>query len=811
MVTARRVGGFNGNIDRNFHLPSFRHFINSPGSSISAWRASIHTDTQAGKTLDEMPSVQLFRRFRWDHINTVCDHIMKNYDIEPKLPPGKIALSKHLKEVQEGHRFYSKPEDLFVMLYSITKQKDKPVEHHDLPFAYRDSIFPSGLVKKKDGKDDGIPSDGSGITIGFLDDNLAATPAAVEKIREIRRCLEMLNGVIPEEKFANVYISTAYDSAGYIPFLHHIHLNIRDLAGPFLLHTLVHEAGHGIHIKTIESATGRRHHLNDPWKKIFALSLGSRAFELFKDSNYEVNPKVGHPHDNARELFASGMRVFVCSQKEMLSHISDKDTPETVRTLGKYIYIFMRDAVFGGIFFNGEFFPKGAKEYLGNAGFQDIAWDDIASELEGKELKSPLISALDESDSDIIVSALMSIGEQSLDLSPFMAKLCELLCDCRDDVIMGAARLIKKRLVLTPESRRKLLVCLSRHDSVTFVLYNSSPESVLAPGFIESFLNSLLKDKTHLSAGEESVKKIRYDREKADRFIHDRYFNGTENDRRLIIDSIRSVGSHSEMVFSVLEDALKDTGITGNSLWAAFAIDKMGAKGERWLPVMLGELTSNDPKRISNAVRLISFVLTRNDALTPVLLTLLGREDKEIVAETIEQLEKLGQFGNDVIAALKEKVGSKEETIRFNAVIALLAAGVRNEQTAQMIMNGTGRDYMGGYSSSSWGRGLEALGKYGLTDHSLNDYVYASLEADNGETRRTGFRTILALSARDPWFLRTACEKLADTGSDHPLAYIKLLFKSGNYLLLLSSVRASLRSWEGKKYAKLISEILHLS
>lgn len=271
-----------------------------------------------------------------------------------------------------------------------------------------------------------------------------------------------LNTIIPSRPIRVVVIVPQLAEAEYRSNDHRLHIALDEN----IAETTAHEMGHAIFSTLLEGDATEDNNTatkDELWQRIFYLSLGMESYEIVDDSNYygEDGPMdVGHPFDDASELFAGALMAYRLYPDRFMENISSPETPEETRRVGRLIYGYMRDKIFSGrIFSESDLNTEGSAEIgdeeiiaafinasnsvnpavrseaakgIGNLGLRDERLIDI------------LINDLADDEASVRCSALESIGELGPVDERFTENLARASRDDRLSVRWEAARAIAR-------------------------------------------------------------------------------------------------------------------------------------------------------------------------------------------------------------------------------------------------------------------------------------------------------------------------------------------------------------------------------
>lgn len=196
------------------------------------------------------------------------------------------------------------------------------------------------------------------IPVTAITKSITASKEAQE-LRQIQSLVSELNTLIPSNPVQKAKIVNKW--AYYDQKKHEILVTL----GPHAPEVTAHEMGHAIFRVLLGGAVGTKEALDavkDPlFQKIYYLSQGNDNYKIIKDSTYcKGDPRIGHPWDNASELFASALMVYRLHADEFIARITDPKTSPEARRLGKLIHLYFRDGIYNRIdgIFNRKYFPR---------------------------------------------------------------------------------------------------------------------------------------------------------------------------------------------------------------------------------------------------------------------------------------------------------------------------------------------------------------------------------------------------------------------------------------------------------------------
>ncbi|MFA4966907.1 MAG: hypothetical protein WC624_01645 [Candidatus Margulisiibacteriota bacterium] len=195
----------------------------------------------------------------------------------------------------------------------------------------------------------------------------------LDKLGKMYDLITELNTPILSWPVRKVTISD--DNSGEYKIENNDHLLIAKLRTDYL-ETTAHEMGHAIFLVKLGGQISPRSEVDYSfaikdrlWQKIYYLSLGKEGFMLVSDSNYHQDKSVikcqkngndvtmeaknvGHPWDNADELFASSVMTYRLHADELLETILDPGISAEKKRLGVAIWVYLRDKIFNGKYFS---------------------------------------------------------------------------------------------------------------------------------------------------------------------------------------------------------------------------------------------------------------------------------------------------------------------------------------------------------------------------------------------------------------------------------------------------------------------------
>ena len=437
---------------------------------------------QGRQTVRRLPHIQILQKVvsRPKGSNS---RIYKNtYSLQRDYPPGKICLAPQKDALEKPLENHSS-EHLLILLHSITKTKKEKTEPARAG-KKGDLIDPKGFDDLTKGSLKIIPissekivTTGNMVTIGKGDKKITfeisewidmknVGESDYQKLIQMYNLIAELNEIMPSKKVKKVTITSRGDGCyvigGYISERHEINIPL----GASFLETTTHEMGHAIfrvllggNVKSADKFDAVKDKL---WQKIYYLSLGFKNYEIVDDSNYIRRPDcIGHPYDNAGELFASSVMAYRLHPDRFIENILDPDTDEKTREVGKLIFLYLRDKIFSSKVFsksdpfesesiepvkieNAEIITSLIKA-LGDSDWR-VSW--AAAEaivklgLKDKEFVEPLIKALGDGDSRVCQAAAKAIGELGLEDERFVDPLIKALRSSFWSVRKAAAKAI---------------------------------------------------------------------------------------------------------------------------------------------------------------------------------------------------------------------------------------------------------------------------------------------------------------------------------------------------------------------------------
>lgn len=195
-----------------------------------------------------------------------------------------------------------------------------------------------------------IPIASEDVRITFLVENkrMFDAPEETGKLLAIADLIRQLNPYVHGEPVLKVRIlDTNVFRGEYVTSMNEIVLSKSVLCDADFLHTIAHEMGHAV-----ECSMKKDKEILD---KLFPYSLGFGRYGLVADFNYaRTGGYYGHPFRNRSELFASTFAAFVLHPDELVGCINDPGFLESTGLMGKALYCYMRDRVFGGRCFSKE-------------------------------------------------------------------------------------------------------------------------------------------------------------------------------------------------------------------------------------------------------------------------------------------------------------------------------------------------------------------------------------------------------------------------------------------------------------------------
>jgi len=406
-------------------------FKADPETTISMWRASLLADVKAGKLINEYAVSKTFKNLSGTRIRDIVIYIMENYAVELKIPTNKIRLARakdeienYLIDMSEWKCWKDKigsdnlsTEHLIVILFSITGKnsaaykKDETVK--DFAFKNSELNINTGTIPTKE---NAATSKNRKYIIGkgknavaFISDNgfKCDERALYAKLKNVYELITMINTFIPNTAVHKVELSNA-TVGKYNPDDNSI---IIDPEKPFYLQATCHEMGHAIYFGLLLSEENKLLSKDDKLNFVFAMSLPENTYEIVDDSNYLVSASdgYGHPYDFPGEFFASSVYAFITKSDEFINNINSPDTPEKMNAVGKYIYCYLRDVIFRGIFIDGKYCPKEDPLYAQNNPFREN-WDDLKFFIDESDANLGLIAALKDKKLNISELAAFTIG-----------------------------------------------------------------------------------------------------------------------------------------------------------------------------------------------------------------------------------------------------------------------------------------------------------------------------------------------------------------------------------------------------------------
>lgn len=214
------------------------------------------------------------------------------------------------------------------------------------PAPEKKSDCPPGFVipiyNKKDFKEIVINSEDVKVTFIVENNESFNTPEEAGKLIVIADLIRQLNSYVHGVQLTRVRILDTKEFRGeYHRGEHEIVLSKPVFCGENYLHTIAHEMGHVIFCSMPK----------DPefWQKLHVYSLGYGRYGLVADFNYaQTGGYYGHPFRNPSELFASSFAAYVMHPHQLADCMNDPGLLESTRKMGKILYCYIRNNIFGG-------------------------------------------------------------------------------------------------------------------------------------------------------------------------------------------------------------------------------------------------------------------------------------------------------------------------------------------------------------------------------------------------------------------------------------------------------------------------------
>ena len=224
------------------------------------------------------------------------------------------------------------------------------------------------LYNKVEFKEIVVTSEDVKVTFFVENKELFNTPEETGKLIVIADLVRQLNPYVHGEPVLKVRILDTQEFIGeYLSAEHEILLSKKVLNEADYLHTIAHEMGHAIDCSMPKD--------KEFWQKLYIYSLGFGRYGLVADSNYTLTGGYyGHPFRGSHELFASAFAAYVMHPEELLECINDPGLLESTRLMGKILYCYIRDNIFGGRVFGKE---DPFKAFSANELFDSITEEDI--------------------------------------------------------------------------------------------------------------------------------------------------------------------------------------------------------------------------------------------------------------------------------------------------------------------------------------------------------------------------------------------------------------------------------------------------
>lgn len=139
-------------------------------------------------------------------------------------------------------------------------------------------------------------------------------------------------------------------------------------AQSFLTLVVFHELGHWLYAAAEVGS-------NEKWQLVSAPFLALRNYEVFHDAHFtKACSKIGHPHDNDDELFASAHQAFYLHADQLAQDIQNADNPQQwLFAIG--VWCFFREEIYDRVFTSDGVDP-----------FADIELKDVLKEIEKRGL-----------------------------------------------------------------------------------------------------------------------------------------------------------------------------------------------------------------------------------------------------------------------------------------------------------------------------------------------------------------------------------------------------------------------------------------
>lgn len=240
-------------------------------------------------------------------------------------------------------------------------------------------VFTIPIYNKEDFKEIVITSEDIKVTFFVENNESFNTPEETGKLIVIADLIRQLNSYVIGKPVLKVRILDTQEYRGeYLPGDREIVLSKSVFCEEHYLHTIAHEMGHAIFCSMPK----------DPefWEKLHIYSLGYGRYGLVADFNYaQTAGYYGHPFRNASELFASSFAAYVMHPDQLIDCMNDPGLLDSTGTMGKILYCYIRDNVFGGKFFGKDDPFKGlnAGSLAGSITEEDLL-NSIASALHDK-------------------------------------------------------------------------------------------------------------------------------------------------------------------------------------------------------------------------------------------------------------------------------------------------------------------------------------------------------------------------------------------------------------------------------------------
>ncbi|MFH1826689.1 MAG: hypothetical protein ABH823_05315 [bacterium] len=318
-------------------------------------------DVESERPLTCYKSLAVLKKLSVAEKARLVRYIVENYDIQSRLPLGKLRELGEIKdEIAAFVLFYklkeiTKPEQLLVLLCSIVGEREKPkitwrngngsiCLHHNMRQLLAEAERTRQLLEQRQAQytlednGDEVVVSRNGVAITFeLDEEITATAPTRLKLYDVYDLVVEINRLSQEDQILDVKVHQS--SSGYFdPADNTIAIPIDEN----YLTLACHEMGHAVW-NGASSPKG-------VFRMLFIVAKELDCFSLFRDSLYNTTNSmlVGHPQDALTELFASATLLYRLHPDQFLANIKDPGLDKKVKILGMTVYLMMKHLVFQG-------------------------------------------------------------------------------------------------------------------------------------------------------------------------------------------------------------------------------------------------------------------------------------------------------------------------------------------------------------------------------------------------------------------------------------------------------------------------------